>query len=477
MTLRKRKGMEAGLRYQFKTKPYRHQFRALKKLLAKRGGFLNMEMGTGKSKVAIDFACAAHLKWGVDRVVIVGPKSVTSAVWRLQIKLHAPPKIRRKIKWIIINYEKLPDIDRTVGDEEFTYEGKKHILRKFLGEGPSVLICDECHLLKTPSAARSKAVYYMRQMATFVVMLTGTPITKNVLDAYQQFKIFDEHIFGTNFAHFKKRYAVFGGYGNYELLRYINLRHFKKVTKPWIFIAKKDDCLDLPARTDQIVPIRLTGKAKEHYKQMEKEGLLELNGDEIETEIILTRILRLQQISSGFLPTSDGQGIHRFNSDKLVQYERDLADFKDQELTKFVTFCQFIPDIKACAKAAKEAGYNILLFHGGVSGPEREQRLAEFDETDEPTAFICQNAAGALGISLTAASTAVLFSHTTNYAEKAQLKDRLHRIGQHHPVTYREYIARGVDQAIWMGYRAKKDVADLLWMKPELLMQKGIDLR
>jgi SNF2 family DNA or RNA helicase len=151
-------------------------------------------------------------------------------------------------------------------------------------------------------------------------------------------------------------------------------------------------------------------------------------------------------------------------------------DFKSQEIQKFVVFCQFIPDVKATAKAAKEAGYNIILFHGDVSTDERERRLAEFDETTVPTAFITQTAVGSVGISLTAASEAIFFSHTRNYAQFAQAKDRLHRIGQHHPVTYRHYIT-GVDQAIWIANRTKKDVADLLLEKPELLMQKGIDLK
>jgi SNF2 family DNA or RNA helicase len=475
MTIFPRRRSTPGLKYKFKTKPFRHQAKALKKMILKRGGFLSMEMGTGKSKVAIDFCCAMHLKAGVQHVVIVCPKSVVP-VWRVEIRKHAPTKIRKKIKWVILNYDKLPDIERFVNDETFIYEGKKHVLKKFLAQEKSVLICDESHLLKTPSSRRAVAVYSMRKATDYVLMLTGTPVTKNPLDLYQQFKILNDTILGTNFNHYKKQYCVYGGYGNYQLLRYINLPRLKRTVKPWVFNAKKDDCLDLPSRTDQIVPVKLTGKAQELYEEMSSEGMVELEGEEIDTEIVLTRILRLQQIGSGYLPRADGKGIRRFNNPKLDQFKADLADFQSQEIGKFVTFCQFIPDLKATAQAAKEAGYRVILFHGDVSINDRERRLALFDETDEPTAFISQIDAGSMGISLTAASEAIFFSHTRKYATFAQTKDRLHRIGQHHPVTYRHYIA-GVDQAIWIANRMKKDVADLLLTHPELLMQKQIDLK
>lgn len=474
MGLRKRKGMRAGLRYKFKTQPYRHQVKALRKMIFKRGGGLFMEMGTGKSKVAIDFACAMHLKTGVDRVVICCPKSVVS-VWKIEIRKHAPEWIRNKIRWVIINYDKLEDREVESKDgETYIYEGKKHVLQRFLAGGKrSVLIGDEGHLLKTPSAGRSKSMYHMRKAADYYLHLTGTPLTKNPIDLYQQFKIINETIFGTNKAHFEKQYCVFGGYGNYQLLRYINLDKLKKIAKPWVFQIKKKDCLDLPARTDVIIPVKLTGECHDLYQEMASDGLCTLkDGTEIDTEIQLTRRLRCQQLSSGFIPDEDGN-IIRVGDDKSRKLDQLLRDMKSQERKKVVIFARFIEDLKEAARIAKKNGYNILLFHGGTTDREREERLIEFDETEEPTIFITQIAAGSLGISLTAASEAIFFSLTDNFAQTAQARDRLHRIGQHWPVTYYWFVAPGIDEAIMLANKMKKDVADLLLSKPHLLMKAG----
>lgn len=469
MSLRRRKGMVPGLKYKFKTKPYRHQVKALKKLIFRRGGGLFMEMGTGKTKVALDFCGAMHVKAGVDRVVIVCPKSVIS-VWRLEIKKHVPNKVLEKVKFVVINYDMLPDQDR----KGTTYIGKEHVLTKFLdrgSKGKSILIADESHLMKNPSAQRAKSMYRMGKHADYKLILTGTPLTKNVLDEYQQFKFLDERIFGTNFRHFKARYCVFGGYGNYKLLRYINLHEFKEKTKPYIFQVKKKDCLDLPSRTDQIVPIKLTGDAQRLYKEMAKEGLVTVSGEYVEAEIVLTKILRLQQISSGFLKV-DGEYVF-FGEDKRKQLDADLKQMREQDIEKVVIACQFVPDLKQCGEVAKAHGFKPIFFHGGVSNPDREARLCEFDESKKPLAFIMQNDAGSMGISLTAASNCIHFSHTRKHATDEQIKGRLHRIGQHWPVTHRHYIAPGVDQAIWMSNRAKKNVADLIHSRPELLMEEG----
>src|SRR5258706_11843027 len=85
------------LRYTYKTPPFSHQKRALKKVLDLQGrAGLLMEMGTGKTKVAIDWAGIGFYNSGTLRVVVVAPLSVLG-VWTRQIKQHsgAPARIFR----------------------------------------------------------------------------------------------------------------------------------------------------------------------------------------------------------------------------------------------------------------------------------------------------------------------------------------------------------------------------------------------
>lgn len=80
--------------YKFKTRPYRHQVDALKKLKKNGwGGALLMEPRTGKTKVAIDYASILHIRGRVNRVLIFCPAGVMG-VWEEEIPKHCPVKHR-----------------------------------------------------------------------------------------------------------------------------------------------------------------------------------------------------------------------------------------------------------------------------------------------------------------------------------------------------------------------------------------------
>lgn len=80
--------------YKFKTKPYKHQVKALKKLIKNGwGGALLMEPRTGKTKTFIDYASILHLRGHVNRVVVFAPTGVMG-VWEEEIPKHCPVKHR-----------------------------------------------------------------------------------------------------------------------------------------------------------------------------------------------------------------------------------------------------------------------------------------------------------------------------------------------------------------------------------------------
>jgi SNF2 family DNA or RNA helicase len=443
------------MKYVFKTKPFNHQVLALRKLLKKkRGGGLFMEMGTGKTKVAIDYACAREMKGDIKQVLVLGPLS-TLGVWEAEIQKHCPSET---LKWKVINYDKA----------RIT-----HYLQQLLAycrDAPTLLVCDEAHKLKNPNSKQSKAAYVLGKRCVAALVLTGTPIAKNPLDVFGELRVVDDTILGSSWGVFKKTYAMFGGYGGYQLIKYMNLKGLRRRVDPHIFIALKDDCLDLPSRTHEIVPVDLH-KSRKVYERMARDSVVEFqDGSIAEAPIVLTRLLRLSQCTGGYLRRDDGTYAHVGN-EKREAFTRLIQEFKEQEREKIVVFVRFINELKDAAYVCAEHGYKVLPFYGAVSQSVRDQRIAKFEETDEPTVFIAQIQAGSLGISLVAASEAIFYSHTYDYAEFAQACDRLHRIGQSRPVTYYHLIARDtVDEAVWLALRTKKNVAEIVLNKPELLV-------
>lgn len=474
--------------YKFKTRPYRHQVDALKKLLADPckhiGGGLPMEMGTGKTKVGIDYAAIKEQKGEIAQVLVVAPLSVLG-VWDLEIIKHCPSDT---LVWKSINYDKLP------------YKHYFEQLASYCARAPTLLVLDESHLIKNPNAKRTKAALILARLCPLTLWLSGTPIAKHPLDMFAPMKAIDEAILGGSWGVFRRTYGVWGGYGGYQLIKYMNLKSLRARIDPYIFPMKKEDCLDLPAKTHQVVPVDLR-ESRALYDKVARESIAYIESLEVETPIVLTRLLRLSQLTGGwahgteFADSTQSQnggvssegaaagsgerpsvragdtGSRRAGSEKLDALQGLMEEDWEEDVLKQVIFCRFIPELKDICELSQEIGYRVIPFHGKTPRAKRDRLIALFDETAKPTVFVAQVATGSLGISLTAASLCTFFSHTYNYAQFAQACDRLHRIGQKHPVLYRHLLARDtVDEAVWLSLKTKRNVAEVVMHRPDLIV-------
>ena len=86
--------------YEFKTEPFDHQRTALERSWREKSHALFMEMGTGKTKVAIDNMAVLHETGLVDAVLIIAPKGVFDNWLKGEIPAHLPDRIDRKLlRW------------------------------------------------------------------------------------------------------------------------------------------------------------------------------------------------------------------------------------------------------------------------------------------------------------------------------------------------------------------------------------------
>ena len=82
--------------YQFKTKPYNHQYKTLEQSYDKDNYALFLEMGLGKSKILIDNIGILFQAKKISGVVIVAPKGVLDN-WSInEIERHLPDDIARE---------------------------------------------------------------------------------------------------------------------------------------------------------------------------------------------------------------------------------------------------------------------------------------------------------------------------------------------------------------------------------------------
>lgn len=474
-----------SVKYKFKTKPYGYQLRALnriQKLDGKAGLF--MEMGTGKTKVAIDWAGIGYYNYDVKRVLVICPLSVIG-VWQRQIKQHLPffarvrvltgstperaASIRRMIRspqptqdWLIINYEGV-----------WRGEGRNRIEDLLEKWGPDLVICDEGHRIKSSTAKQSKTAARIGGYSEQRLVLTGTPITKSPLDVFGQFRFIDPSIFGSNWYRFKNRFGIWGGWGRYQLKGYQHLDELVKKVRTNTFRIKKDQAIDLPEKVSVTVPVELGQKATEYYRKMAKEMIIEIEETHATAAIVLVKILRLSQITSGFIKDVNDQ-IRVFDNGK-INVCMDLLDDILAQQKKVVIFVRFRKDIDRIEEAIKKK-FKIepLILSGSVPQSKRDGLVESFQNDKSEKIFIAQIQAGSLGIDLTAASVAIFYSLDYAYANYVQAQDRLHRHGQTNKVTYYHLVVPHTIDALTLEIlKQKGDLAHAIVHDPKILRPNG----
>lgn len=446
-----------------KTKPFKHQIAAYNMALMLPNAGLLMEQGTGKSLTSIAIAGRRFLRGEIQRCLVVAPASVVP-VWPKEFALHANfphevlalegPVTKReqallswppdpsKLQVAVVNYEATWRMEETLAQWK-----------------PDMIICDESQRIKTPSAKQSKAMYRLGRIAKYRLILTGTPVTQGPLDFFSQYKFLDPSIFGNSYYAFRARYAIMGGFENRQIVGYKNLPELIKKAHSIAFRVTKAEALDLPPFTDQVLYCELEPKAARIYDELRKLSVAELSEEKILTATnVLSRLLRLSQITGGYLGDGEG-GIEHVSKAKMNLLDETLDDLLGAG-KKVIVFARFLPEITGIRGLLEAKGIDYEWIAGEVPMAQRGKAVQRFQEETGCKVFLAQIQTAGLGITLTSADTAIFYSLDFSFANYDQARARLHRIGQRNAVTYIHLVARDtVDEKILAALKDKKDVA------------------
>lgn len=519
-----------GNKYHYKKRPYKHQVQALKFLLRHGGGALLMEPRTGKTKVAIDYMAVKHQFFGVNRVVVIGPV-VAIQVWIDQLKENMPYKYRLTI-WdrrgrkqfkdertdryalpsygkdildiIILNYDAFSTpgryrTDRKTGAVVKDVHGNK--LRSKSRGGrfevktalkrwqPQIIILDESHRIKSPSAKKSTALHSIGPVAEERVLLTGTVVTKakRVFDVYSQWKFLNPERFldpetgsAMNFSEFKHHYGQWQPMEKWEkFIRPRNTNELHKLVHLDAFSITREECYDLPKETKQIIPVPLEESAQV-YDQMAEDMVARIHTGEItEASIRLVQRLRLQQITSGLSKTSPTPDNPKgrlviIGNEKLRAIEDRLEDLMEAD-EKVVIGALFKADIQRLIEAGQRLKVPTFAIHGGVKMRDRGAIPGQFAKVSGGAIFIGQPAAAGEAIDLSAASILQWYSLPSSWVNFRQFSDRIALSDK--PTFHEFYLAQGtVDFLMYETLMEDGDIGKKMIQSPERLLRLGQSL-
>jgi len=341
------------------------------------------------------------------------------------------------------------------------YESAWRMEKDLAAWRPDLIIADEGHKIKTHNIAASKAMHRLGEKAGYRLLLTGTVITNKAIDVFSQFKFVNPAIFGQSFYAFRSRYFDMVGYGNHTpVLKKSMEAELTEKLHSISFRATKAECLDLPETTDVIRQVELEPAALRVYRGLVKESYAELSSGEVTAPNILTRLLRLSQLTGGFIGNDETATVEQISAAKLSALE-DILDGAAAEGKKLVIIARFIPEIRAICGLLEKRGLRYSYITGEVKN--REEQVSAFQNDPAVMAFVGQIATAGLGITLTAASSMVFYSLDYSMSNFEQTKARIHRVGQRMPCTYLYLVARGtVDEKVLKALKDKADLARTL---------------
>ena len=421
-------------------------------------------MGTGKSLTAIAITGALSQAGRIRRVLVVAPLSILG-VWEEEFgKFAAFPYALAVLSGAGV--KKLDTLRHMTGTAlqvvVVNYESAWRMEKDLAAWHPDLIIADEGHKIKTHNIAASKAMHRLGARASYRLLLTGTVITNKAIDVFSQYKFLNPAIYGQSFYAFRNRYFDMVGYGNHTpVLKKSMEAELTEKLHSISYRATKAECLDLPETVDVIRQVELEPAALRVYRQLVKESYAELSGGkEITAPNILARLLRLSQLTGGFLGNDDTSAVEQVSAAKLAALE-DILDGAAAEGKKLVIIARFLPEIKAICGLLEKRGLGYSCITGEVK--DRNEQVARFQNDPAVVAFVGQIATAGLGITLTAASTMVFYSLDYSMSNFEQAKARIHRVGQRNLCTYLYLVARGtVDEKVLAALKDKADLAKTL---------------
>jgi len=455
-----------------KVRPYAHQqagydfacriFGLYDGRIRSHGVAFLMEMGTGKTLTSIGVSGALYQFGLVNRILVACPLSITG-VWEEEFHAFADYPVNITVLKGT-SEKKRQQIDRILSEGlqvlVVNYESAWRLEEELLKFDADLIIADEGHKLKDNRSRQSKGMQHLGDKARYKMLLTGTVITNREIDVFSQYRFLDSRIFGTSFYAFRNRYFDMMGYGNHiPVFRQSMAEDFLKRMHCIAYRVTKEECLDLPEIREEIRKVELEPKAMRMYEELQEDCYTELKGSEVTAANVLTKLLRLSQLTGGHL-TDDEHHVRPVSSAKLDALS-DIIDAAVSDGQKIVVMARFVAEMDDIEEMLTKKGIGYAVVRGGVK--DRDEEVKRFMTDPVCQVFIGQLAAAGLGITLTAAHIMVFYSLDYSMSNFDQAKARIHRVGQKQKCLYLYLIAKGtVDGKVLRSLQNKVNLAKAL---------------
>lgn len=397
-----------------------NQLEAFEKFKKLKVGALFMQMGTGKTKVAIELIDYNNC----DLLLYVAPFSTLNNIEN-EFK-----KWNLKTSYILIGYETISSSDAKYLNFLKELENKKVFV-----------VADESIFIKNEETKRFKRLLNIRSKCEYALILNGTPITKNEWDLYNQMYFLSPLIINMNREQFLNTFfkkITYKKKGQKENTFYkfseVNAEQLHKMIEPYIF---KCDLDFENNESDNYIYVPYKDESDYYDKKEEKLKEYMQKGS---SEIIINLLTSLTVISASY----------SCKNDELINY------IKNKQI---IVFCSFLSEIEYI-----EDKVDCYVITGSTK--KRDEIIEKFKNDSKP--LIMTFGVGSYSLNLQFCNEIVYSSLTFDYAKIEQSKYRIKRIGQDKDIKYTYFLTDlGINKLILENLKRKMTLENLVKEKME----------
>ena len=319
-------------------------------------------------------------------------------------------------------------------------------------------IVDESSTMKSTKSKFGKAAveYSMRVKRWY--LLSGSPAPNGEWEYYRQLQSIDFYGVHQSWTQFKLYFFDNVSYNpQFEKLKIKADRkeELQNLVKKYAIYVDKEDVLNLPGRSFDIIDVEMPIEIKKQYKHLKDKLYLEVENELITADNVGAKINKLRQVTSGFIINTETQEAHLIS---MYKFNALVELLRAQGNKQVLVWCFYRKEFEVIRELL---GDSCLIINGTVTEDEKQYALDSFKQGK--IQFLIANPASiSHGVTLTNACTCVYFSLSHSYELWKQSIDRIYGDvrSQKNFCSYYVLISTGtIDKVLFDTVSNKGDVS------------------
>lgn len=449
-------------------KPYPYQQMAIQHILDRPGAGVYLDMGMGKTSITLS-AIMSYLydSFSGNKVLVIAPKKVAEATWQDEAKQW---DCFRPLTFSSILGDRRQRIRALNTDADIYMINRENVvwlMEQCRNKPPfDMLVIDESTSFKDQATKRWRALRRVRAHFKKIVILTGTPSPNSLMDLWAQIYLLDggERL-GRTITEYRQNYFV---PDKRDGMRIFSYKIKSSQAEKEIYDRIGDICISLRARDyltlpetmpPVVVPVKLSSAELKAYKEMEREQVIQLKGQEITAMSAAAVSTKLMQLANGAIYDSDGRTIevHKAKLEAL----QEIAE--SNEGSPLLVFYSFRSDLARIQKTFPKA-----------RKLESAQDIRDWNTGKVPM-LLAHPASAGYGLNLQAGGHIIVwYGLTWSLEQYQQANARLKRQGQTRPVVISHLVAEGtIDERVMQVLKHKASGQEAMMQAIRVLVKEA----